>query len=232
MNLGYLARAMKSCASILFLLLSALCFNSCCKEQIGGDKKDIFVKISERNQLPFTLSTASNIANNEQTKGLFFYDQFEMDVIFRSIGVLNSTSERSRLWVEIKNPDLKMFASTRIDSLFGDTINVGNIRVLEIHNRADGKNFYKLDTSLLAWSFLYSELDTERPDLNSNTIVTAHIKLKETYTGNNFAYDVERGALKRKNQDYIGFKNIKDGNLFFIELEDRYTLKSIEVRKD
>ncbi len=212
--------------------MSYLLVTGCCKEANKDEIKNQFIKITERNELPFTLSIESNIANDEQTKGIFFYDRYEMDVVFRSIGVLNATSERARLWVEIRNPDLQMFASTRIDSLFADTILVGSTQVLEVHNRVGGKNFYKWDTALLALPFSYAELNSKRPTLNTNTIVTAHIKLKETYTGNNFAYDVERGALQRTNHNYVGFKNIKDGNVFFIELEGRYTIKSIEVRKD
>lgn len=217
---------------LILFLLSCFLVSACCKETSKDAIEDQFVKITERNALPYTLPILNRVADDSQTRGLFFYDHLKMDVVFRSIGVSTFSSDRARLWVEIKNPDLRMFASTQLDSLFADSIWVGSTKVEEVHNRETGGTFYKLDTALLGTPFSYSQLNSYRPALNENTIVTAHIKLQEIDTFNKFAYDLERGALKRKSLDYIGFKNIKDGYLFFIELENRYTLKSIEVRRD
>ncbi len=218
----------------LFLFLVVLLgVSSCCKHEI--DPKPIAVPLANgtlENQLPHTLLTVSNTATEDQTKSIFFYDKNVVDLVFRSIGVEDANSSNTKLWVQIVNPDIKVFADVQIDSFFADTSSFGGSPILEVHNRDTGSNFYEMDTALLALPFTFNQLENYRPRLFDQTVATVHVKFNERLRSDSIRYDVERGVMKRKNSEYVGFKNIENGDVFFIELEGRYTLKSIEVRKD
>lgn len=218
--------------AIWLLFISSFLLNSCCKEPIPpNNTPDPFLSFAERNNLPHTLPTTFNVATPEQTKEIFLYGESTADIVFRAIGVKDTSTDNTKLWIQILNPAIRAFADTQIDSFYVDTI-LGPPPLIEVHNRSNGMNFYELDTALLALPFLPSQFDSWRPRLLDNTVVTVHVRFNEFFTASNTRYDVERGVLKRKNQDYLGLKNIVTGDVFFIELEDRYTIKSIVVRKD
>ena len=218
--------------TITFILASCLLIGSCCKNPIDINGGIDFERITERNQLPYTLPTDNNIADASQTKEIFFYNENSIDIVFRSIGVNDANSSNTKLWVQIINPDIKVFADVQIDSFYIDTLFIGGQPILEVHNRDIGTNFFEMDTALLALPFTYNQLDDYRPRLFDQTVATVHVKFNERLNSDSIRYDVERGVLKRKNHEYVGFKNTVNGDVFFIELENRYTLKSIEVRKD
>ena len=214
------------------MLLSILLLNACCKEPFEFKKKAVLERATEENQLPHSLPILSNVANDEQTKGIFFYNGEDYDVVFRSIGVKDTSTENTKLWVQVLNPDIKVFADVEVNTFYGDTVLVGSTSILEIHNRDVGNNFYQMDTALLALPFTDSLLDTWRPRLLDQSIATVHVQFKESFNTAGLRYDIERGVLKRKNNEYVGFKNTVTGDVFFVELANRYTLKSIVIRKD
>jgi len=217
---------------IILIVSSFWLIGSCCKESLDFNTRNNFEEISERNQLPYTLPTVSNVATDAQTKEIFFYDKNNMDIVFRSIGVSDSSTANTKLWVQILNPDIKVFADAQIDSFYGDTVIVDNNPMIEIHNRESGMNFYEMDTALLALPFTSFTLDSWRPRLLDQTIATVHVKFNERFYSSSVRYDIERGVMKRQNQGYVGFQNTVSGDVFFVELEDRYILKSIVVKSN
>ena len=222
---------MRSFSTIFFL--SLLLATSCCKDEIEvSPTSDPFAELTEKNQLPYRLPTVNNQSAGDQTKELFFYNENSIDVVFRSIGVLDSNSFNTKLWVQVLNPDIRIFADSRVDTFYRDTVIVGGNQVVQVHNRDDGQHFFQLDTALLALPFDSSQLDSYRPNLFDQTVVTVHVMFNEKIPGTNIEYEVERGVLRRKLHDYMGFKNINDGRVFFVELKNRYLLNSIIVRQD
>lgn len=229
----YLAITMQRHLLVLLFLFSILFFGACCKDENGIDPPpDKFANLTQKNELPYRLPTISNQSDGDQTKGLSFYGTDSFDVIFRAVGRTDANTSNTKLWVQILHPDIKVFADTRIDSFYRDTTFVNGVQTIEVHNKPGGINFYQYDTALLALPFNYDQLESYRPRLYENTVVTVHVQFSERIDSTNIIYNVERGVLKRVLHNYVGFKNVKDGRLFFVELESRYVLKSIETRTD
>jgi len=189
-------------------------------------------RIENRNELPFTIHAMSGVSSESQTKEISFNKKNGIDVVFKCSGTTRFTTSYTSLWVEIINPDIEIIASTQIDSLYRDSLSWGDPTKTELHNRTNGMNFYKLDTILIATGFDDSSIDTKPFSSVADREVMIHIQNKERFSGGNFPMDIEQGALKRINDGFIGFRCVKTGRVFMVEIEKSYTLKSISLIKE
>jgi len=213
---------------ISICIASICCICSCSKKD--KDNSNTPTNIVINNGLPYHLPAMSGVPPEVQQKEITFYGN--TDLIFKCSGTTRFTTNSTALSVEILNPAIEIFAIEYIDSLFKDTINYGGAQTLETHNRSNGINFYRTDTIPLATAFTSNELATKRPATPTDRLVSIHNKHKESYNGNTIPFDIEYGSLKNNNVTIIGFKNTTNNDVFFIEIEDRYTLNSIQLIQD
>jgi hypothetical protein len=183
--------------------------------------------MNRKNNFPIVLPAQSGVPLGARTKEISLKNKKEVDLVFTCDGTTRYTSSNTYLRVEIINPDIEIFSSTVVDSVYKDTIIRGNSIGLEEHNRPIGKNFYRLDTNTTAKGFLNVDFDKNEQTTSSDRKIIVHSKIKEYFDGGTLPTDLEYGALKRKDSTFIGFINTKTNCVYAIEVKGSYTLKTL-----
>jgi hypothetical protein len=205
--------------NVIITLIILVLASACTKEKV--------VMESIQNNLPVYLPAMSGVHPSKQTKDISLYGIIT-DLTFTATGTTRFTSRRKKLWIDIINPEVEIFGEVQIDSLFRDTVYFNLAKRLGINNYDPGINFYALDTVVMATGLDSTATNFAGLPTISERKIYVHKQDKEIFNGNNIPKDVEQGTMKGVNKVIIGFKNIKTNEVFVMEIEGDYTLKSLK----
>jgi len=97
----------------------------------------------------------------------------------------------------------------------------------EYHNRPGGINFVGMDTALMAADAL--QFGNIRNMMVPNRSMMIHERQKTHFDGTSIPNDYEKGALARKNEAEILFKNTRENFYYRFYLEGRYVITQIRT---
>lgn len=201
----------------LFIMLLILIVASCKKPTKN---------LNKLNDLPYIIPAMSGVSAEMLTKNISLTNSGSTDIIFTGMGSTRFTSNHTNLKVEIVNPDIRIYGSVLVDSIYSDTLSVS--QAIQMHNRSSGINFSRLDTNLYADGYSSNSQSAITGSLVDERIVTIHLKEKSVLNGGALQMDIEQGALARIQQTYIAFKNVKTDVIFVMDIEKSYELKDIK----